>query len=81
MDRNMLEQEVIDLLADICDDDAVAEERDIDLFDAGLLDSLAGIEVLVAIEERFGVQIAPAEVERAEMNSVNKIIDRIAERL
>ncbi|TXF39027.1 D-alanine--poly(phosphoribitol) ligase subunit DltC [Collinsella sp. BA40] len=81
MDRNMLEQEVIDLLADICDDDAVAEERDIDLFDAGLLDSLAGIEVLVAIEERFGVQIAPTEVERAEMNSVNKIIDRIAERL
>lgn len=77
----MLEQEVIDLLADICDDDAVAEERDIDLFDAGLLDSLAGIEVLVAIEERFGVQIAPTEVERAEMNSVNKIIDRIAERL
>ncbi|WP_195420413.1 D-alanine--poly(phosphoribitol) ligase subunit DltC [Collinsella sp. D33t1_170424_A12] len=81
MDRNMLEQEVIDLLADICDDDAVAEERDIDLFDAGLLDSLAGIEVLVAIEERFGVQIAPTEVERTEMNSVNKIIDRIAERL
>ncbi len=81
MDKNAIEQEVVDILADICDDDAVREERDIDLFEAGLLDSLAGIEVLVAIEERFGVEIAPTEVERAEMNSVNKIIDRVAERL
>ncbi len=81
MDKNAIEQEVADILADICDDDAVREERDIDLFEAGLLDSLAGIEVLVAIEERFGVEIAPTEVERAEMNSVNKIIDRVAERL
>lgn len=81
MDKNAIEQEVVDILADICDDDAVREERDIDLFEAGLLDSLAGIEVLVAIEERFGVEITPTEVERAEMNSVNKIIDRVAERL
>lgn len=81
MDKNAIEQEVVDILADICDDDAVREERDIDLFEAGLLDSLAGIEVLVAIEERFGVEIAPTEVERAEMNSVSKIVDRVAERL
>ena len=79
MDKGMIEAQVIDLLADICDDDAVREERDIDLFDAGLLDSLA--EVLVAIEEAFGVQIAPTEVERGDMNTANKIIDRIAERL
>ena len=72
MDKGMIEEQVIDLLADICDDDAVREERDIDLFDAGLLDSLAGIEVLVAIEEAFGVQIAPTEVERGDMNTVNK---------
>lgn len=80
-DRGLLEQRVLDLLADICDDDAVREERDIDLFDAGLLDSLAGIEVLVAIEEEFGVEIAPTEVDRDQMNTANKIIERIAERL
>ena len=57
------------------------EERDIDLFAAGLLDSLAAIEVLVEIEERFGVDIAPTAVERSEMNTVNKIIEQIAVRL
>lgn len=62
-------------------DKGMIEAQVIDLFDAGLLDSLVGIEVLVAIEEAFGVQIAPTEVERGDMNTVNKIIDRIAERL
>lgn len=81
MDRNELEAEVLDMLEDICDDVAVREERDIDLFAAGLLDSLAAIEVLVEIEERFGVDIAPTAVERSEMNTVNKIIEQIAVRL
>ena len=81
MDRNELEAEVLDMLEDICDDEAVREERDIDLYVAGLLDSLAAIEVLVEIEERFGVDIAPTAVERSEMNTVNKIIEQIAVRL
>lgn len=76
-----IEEKVLDMLEDICDDDAVREERDIDLFDAGLLDSMAAIELLVAIEEDFGVQIAPTAVEREEMNTVNKIIHQIEVRL
>lgn len=60
---------------------AVREERDIDLFDAGLLDSMAAIELLVAIEEEFGVQIAPTAVDRDEMNTVNKIIHQVEVRL
>ena len=75
------EEKVLDMLEDICDDDAVHEERDIDLFDAGLLDSMAAIELLVAIEEEFGVQIAPTAVDRDEMNTVNKIIHQIEVRL
>lgn len=81
MDKDMLEQRAFDMLEEICEDEAVREERDIDLFDAGLLDSLAAIELLVAIEERFGVDIAPTAVERTEMNTVNKIIHQIEVRL
>lgn len=75
------EEKVLDMLEGICDDDAVREECDIDLFDAGLLDSMAAIELLVAIEEEFGVQIAPTAVDRDEMNTVNKIIHQIEVRL
>ena len=80
MERNELENKVLDMLEDICEDDAVRDERDIDLFEAGLLDSLAAIEVLVGMEA-FGVDIAPTAVEREEMNTVNKIIEQIAVRL
>lgn len=76
-----IEEQVLEMLEEICDDDAVREERDVDLFGAGLLDSLAAIEVLVGIEERFSVEIAPTAVERNEMNSANKIIEQIAARL
>lgn len=72
-----VESTMLDLLEEVCDDEAVREERDIDLFEAGLLDSMAAIEVLVGIEERFGVEIAPTEVERDEMNTVNKIIHQV----
>lgn len=81
MDNAMVEEKVLDMLEEICDDDAVREERDIDLFDAGLLDSMAAIEVLVNIQELFGIEIAPTAVEREEMNSVNKIIHQIEIRL
>lgn len=73
--------EVLDLIGEVCDDDAVRDERDLDLFEAGFLDSLAAIELLVGIEERFGVDIAPTAVERSEMNTPNKIIYQIAVRL
>ena len=81
MDKNEIESRVLEMLEEICDDEAVREERDVDLFEAGLLDSLAAIEVLVGIEENFGIEIAPTAVERKEMNTVNKIIEQIAVRL
>ena len=76
-----MEEKLIDLIADVCDTDDVRERRDIDLFAAGLLDSLCAIDLLVEIEEEFGVVIAPTELEREEMNTVNKIIARVKERL
>lgn len=81
MDKNEIESRVLEMLEEICDDEAVREERDVDLFEAGLHDSLAAIEVLVGIEENFGIEIAPTAVERKEMNTVNKIIEQIAVRL
>ena len=76
-----MEEKLIDLIAEICDTDDVRERPDIDLFEAGLLDSLGAIDLLVEIEEEFGVIIAPTELERSEMNTVNKIIERVKERL
>ena len=76
-----LDERIVDLIVDITGEDDVAEERDIDLFEERILDSMAAIELLVTIKDEFGVSIAPTELEREEMNTVNKIIARVAERL
>jgi D-alanine--poly(phosphoribitol) ligase subunit 2 len=81
MADQQLEQQILDLIVDICGDDVVYDERDIDLFEEDLFDSMAAIEFLVDIEEKFGVSIAPTELEREEMNTPNKIIARIEERI
>ena len=76
-----LEEKMLDILEEVCGDDEVRTNRDEDLFALGLLDSMGAIELLVAIEDVFGVYIAPTEVERDEMNTVNLIIHQVEIRL
>lgn len=81
MDKQELTERLLDILEEVCADSAVRDERDIDLFEAGLLDSLGAMEVLVEIESQFGLEIAPTEIAREDMSTVNRIIDRVLERL
>ena len=74
-------EQIVDLVVEISGEDEVADERDIDLFEEEILDSMAAIELLVAIKDEFGVSIAPTELDRSEMNTVNKIIACVSERL
>ena len=76
-----IDEKIVALIAEISGEDEVAEERDLDLFEEQILDSMAAIELLLAIESDFGVSIAPTELDREEMNTVNKIIARVSERL
>ena len=75
-----MEEKVMELLEEICEDDAVREDPDLDLFEEDLLDSLAFTELLVAIEEEFGIVISPSEVERSDVQTPNKIIALIQAR-
>ena len=76
-----LEARMLDLMEEVCEDEAVRDHRDEDLFELGLLESMAAVELLVGIEEEFGVSIAPTELPRDQMNTVNKIIAQVASRL
>ena len=54
-----MEERVLNLLEEICEDDIVREDRNLNLFEEDLLDSLAFTELLVAIEDEFGIVISP----------------------
>ena len=75
------EQEVLRLLVDVCGTDAIDSERDVDLFEAGLLDSLGVTQLLVSLEDDLGIKVPPTAVEREEISTVNRILTFVAERL
>lgn len=68
-----MEEKLLDLLEGICEDDIIRSEPDLDMYEEGLLDSLATAELLIAIEENFGVIISPTEYEKEDLSTVNKI--------
>ncbi|MCA5961261.1 phosphopantetheine-binding protein [Blautia sp. RD014234] len=54
-----MEEKILDLLAEICEDDIVKEDLKTELFQSGLLDSLGFAEFLAGLEEECGIVIAP----------------------
>lgn len=81
MTHEEVEEKMLDMLEEVCGDEEVRDHRDEDLFELGFLDSMAAVELLVDIEDEFDVSIAPTEVERVEMNTVNLIIEQVEKRL
>ena len=69
-----MREKQLELLAEMVEDDSVMEDTEQELFDSGLMDSLAFAEFLVELEERFGVVIAPSEVERKDIDTPEKIL-------
>ena len=77
----MIREQVLEMLEEICEDEVVREDLDINLKEEGLMDSLAFVEMLVRIEENFGLSIAPTEVTYEEIDTPNKVISYIENRL
>jgi D-alanine--poly(phosphoribitol) ligase, subunit 2 len=77
----MIKEQILEMLEEICDDEVVREDLDINLKEEGLMDSLAFVEMLVRIEENFGLSIAPTEVTYEEIDTPNKVISYIENRL
>lgn len=70
---------VIALVTKIARTHEVAQMPDLDLVEAGLLDSLAFVELLVGLEPLVGEPIPPTEVDRSELSSITKILAFVAE--
>lgn len=76
-----MEEKFLDILEEICGDEVVKEDLDINLVDEGLMDSLDFIELIVAIEDNFGVKIEPSEYPREESDTPNKILKIIKSKM
>ncbi|MCP1638379.1 D-alanine--poly(phosphoribitol) ligase subunit 2 [Streptococcus gallinaceus] len=73
-----IKEEILEIFQDLFMED-VSEMLDEDLFDAGVLDSMATVELIVELEGRFDISIPVSEFGRDDWNTVHKIIDGVTE--
>lgn len=76
-----VKEKVLDILEDVCGDDIVKENPNINLLDEGLIDSLDYTEILVMLEEEFSIVMSPSEYTREEMDTPAKIIAQVEKKL
>ncbi|HEW4048630.1 TPA: D-alanine--poly(phosphoribitol) ligase subunit DltC [Streptococcus pneumoniae] len=73
-----IKSEVIEIIDELFMED-VSDMMDKDLFDAGVLDSMGTVELIVEIENRFDIRVPVTEFGRDDWNTANKIIAGIVE--
>lgn len=81
MTTESVEQTVLALITKLSGTEEVLAEPDLDLFAAGIIDSMGFVELLFALEEELGLMVPPTDVDREELSSVNKILAFVQERL
>ncbi len=77
----LLREKVLQLLASVTETDEVRTNFDLSLYDNQLLDSIRTVELMVGIEEEFGLKISPAEFERENWSTPRKIIADLERRM
>ena len=70
--------EVLEIIDDLFMED-VSDMMDEDLFDAGILDSMGTVELIVELENRFDIHVPVSEFGRDDWNTANKIIEGVTE--
>lgn len=73
-----IKSEVLKIIDELFMED-VSDMMDEDLFDAGVLDSMGTVELIVELENHFGITVPVSEFGRDDWNTANKIIEGITE--
>lgn len=73
-----VKSQVIEIIDELFMED-VSDIMDEDLFDAGVLDSMGTVELIVELESRFGIRVPVSEFGRDDWNTANKIVEGVME--
>ena len=73
-----VKSQVIEIIDELFMED-VSDMMDEDLFDAGVLDSMGTVELIVELENRFGIRVPVSEFGRDDWNTANKIVEGLTE--
>lgn len=69
-------QAVVAILKELTGTD-VSNNLDDNLFDSGMIDSMATVEMLLELQEKFGIDVPVSEFDRSEWDTPNKVIAKV----
>ena len=69
-----MDQRILEITAQICGIEIEDITPELDLFEAGFLDSFGTLELLVTLSEEFGVELDAAEITREEFSTITAIV-------
>lgn len=72
-----MENKIIEIIIDVCENDLIKDNLDIDLLENDLLDSLAFINLISRLDEEFNIEIQPTQVNPDCWRTVNSIIQLV----
>ena len=72
-----MEEKIIEIIINLTGFTELKENKDIDLLENEILDSLAFLELITALEEEFNVEIQPTQINPNTWRSVEKITELI----
>nr|QYA33887.1 D-alanine--poly(phosphoribitol) ligase subunit 2 [Macrococcus sp. 19Msa1099]QYA38701.1 D-alanine--poly(phosphoribitol) ligase subunit 2 [Macrococcus caseolyticus]QYA77408.1 D-alanine--poly(phosphoribitol) ligase subunit 2 [Macrococcus caseolyticus] len=72
-------QEVLDVIADVAENNIVKENPDVRIFDENILDSFATVGLLLALNDRLDIDLTITDFDRDEWATPNMIADVLEE--
>lgn len=69
--------QVLNVLEEVCENDIVKENLDVQLFEEGILDSFSTVSLLVEFQERLNIEVSISDFDRDEWVTPNMIIKKL----
>lgn len=75
------EKLALEILEKATETDDLDEDKDLDLFDAELLDSMSVISIIISIEKKTGKRLEPTDFTRDDIKTVNNFAKFLKEKI
>jgi D-alanine--poly(phosphoribitol) ligase subunit 2 len=80
-DSAELKDKILHRLAAICGTDEILSDQQVPLFEKQILDSMKTVELILALEQEFGLYVSPAELDRDTWATPQRIVADVERRL
>ncbi len=72
-------EQVLNLLAEVAENDIVKENPDVEIFEEGIIDSFQTVGLLLEIQNKLDIEVSIMDFYRDEWATPNKIVEALEE--